>query len=103
MAEGAQCAADLPLPAREICVFEGRDGAFELYDDAGDGMAYLDGGYIRIPMRYEDSAGVLALGASEGNIGADCDMKIRFIRKDGGQDVRTIRYRGAALHVPLRG
>ena len=103
VAEGAQCAADLPLPAREICVFEGRDGAFELYDDAGDGMAYLDGGYIRIPMRYEDSAGVLALGASEGGIGADCDMKIRFIRKDGGRDVRTIRYRGAALHVPLRG
>lgn len=103
VAEGARCAADLPLPARELWVFEGRDGALELYDDAGDGMAYLKGEYLLIPARYEDGPGTLTLEAARGQIPVDCELTLRYIRRDGTRDARTVRYRGERLRVALRG
>ena len=50
-AEGAQCAADVPTPARELTVYEGADGMLLLYDDAGDGY----GQGTTIPVRYSET------------------------------------------------
>ena len=56
---GAQCAAEA-VP-RELWVFCGADGAFTLYDDAGDGPA--DG--ARAVLRYSEAAGKLSVEAGD--------------------------------------
>jgi alpha-glucosidase (family GH31 glycosyl hydrolase) len=38
---------------REIRVYAGDDGAFELYDDAGEGLGYRADEFGRTPLRYE--------------------------------------------------
>ncbi|MBR3505153.1 MAG: DUF5110 domain-containing protein [Clostridia bacterium] len=45
--------------ACELCVFPGADGAFTLYEDAGDGYGYENGGYTLTSLRWNDSAGKL--------------------------------------------
>ena len=99
VSEGAECVGDLPLPAREIWVFRGADGAFELYDDAGDGMEYLSGAYIRIPLRYEEASRTLTIGAARGNMRVDCEMRIRFVGADGAQYLQSIHYDGEEVCV----
>ena len=99
VAEGARSAADLPLPAREILVFGGADGEFQLYDDAGDG--YAEG--LVIPMRYEDAGGTLTLGRCEGNLPEPADLTVRFLRPGGVSVVRTVRYTGEETRVRARG
>ncbi len=41
----------------EIRIYAGRDGEFELYNDAGDGYDYENGDYTRIRIKYSDSDG----------------------------------------------
>lgn len=94
VASGAECAGDLPLPAREIWVFCGADGAFELYDDEGDGHGCLAGQFISIPLAYDEAARTLTLGRAKGNLQADCDIRVRFMRPDGSQHVLDVAYNG---------
>ena len=95
MAEGAQCAADLPIPAREIQVYGGADGAFELYDDAGDG----DAQGLMIPLRYDDAAATLTLGEVVGELPEPVAISVRLVRPDGTQAEKTVRYTGEAARV----
>ena len=95
VATGAQSAADLPLPTREVWVFAGADGRFELYDDAGDGPA--EG--VRIPMRYEDAAAALTLGVCEGRLPEPAEIRFRLIRPEGAPIEKTARYDGTGQRI----
>ena len=97
-AEGAVCAADVPLPPREILVYGGADGAFLLYDDAGDGY----GPGITIPLRYEEAAGALVLEAAEGSLPEAADIRIRLTAPDGKRTEKTVRYDGSRVRISLR-
>ena len=97
-AEGAVCAADVPLPPREILVYGGADGTFLLYDDAGDG--YSPG--ITIPLRYEEAAGALVLEAAEGSLPEAADIRIRLTAPDGKRTEKTVRYDGSRVRISLR-
>ena len=99
VSEGACCAADLKTPAEELLVFGGADGAFTLYDDAGDGMDYLRGEYLRIPLRWDERNGTLSAGEAEGSLAADTVFRVRLFRPDGREEVRTLPYRGKAARV----
>jgi alpha-D-xyloside xylohydrolase len=90
VAEGAQCAADLPLPAREILAFGGADGSFELYDDAGDG--YGEG--IMIPLKYEDRKRMLTIGQAKGSLPEAIALTVRLRQQDGTEENRQVRYGG---------
>ena len=59
MAAGLQYADQRPEGPLELRVYRGADGAFDLYDDAGDGYAYEDGDYAVTPLRWDDAAGAL--------------------------------------------
>ena len=98
VAEGAMCAADLPVPAGEYCVFGGADGRMELYDDAGDG--YEDG--ITIPMEYSDAGAALTIGRAAPVLPEAVNMTIRLYRPDGTQVCRTVLYDGSETRVSLR-
>ena len=98
-AEGAVCAAG--AAAWELWVFEGRDGAFDLYDDAGDGPAFAEGAHALVPLRYEDASGTLAVGAVQGGMAVDWPLDIRLIRRDGTWNITRARYRGQATELTL--
>ena len=86
VAEGAQCAADVPVPAREIRVFGGADGTFDLYDDAGDG--YGEG--ITIPLTYDDGKGTLTAGPVNGRLPEAVEITVRICRPDGTEESRLL-------------
>ena len=97
VAEGAQCAADLPVPAREYLVFGGADGRMELYDDAGDG--YETG--ICIPIEYKDADARLVFDRIAGELYEPVKMTIRLIRPDGVRVCRQAVYDGNELSISL--
>ncbi|WP_174298412.1 TIM-barrel domain-containing protein, partial [Sphingomonas bacterium] len=82
----------------ELHVHAGRDGRFTLYEDAGDGDGYRHGQCARIPLRWDDAARRLTIGA---RVGSYPDMRpvTRFAVRlvDGGEAhaVRTVRFDGA--------
>jgi len=59
MAEGLQYADQKPEGPLEVRVYAGADGAFELYDDAGDGYGYENGEYTLTLLQWNDAAGQL--------------------------------------------
>ena len=85
---------ELSGPADELLVFSGADGAFTLYDDAGDGMEYLQGEYIRIPLHWDDRNRILTLGKAEGSISVSAGLQVRLVFPDRSESVRTIRFTG---------
>ena len=99
LARGATCVRDLPLPARELWVFCGADGAFELYDDEGDGHGHASGAYVSIPLAYTEDTRTLTIGRAKGNLKIRCDMRVRFVRPDGSQYVLNVPYQGKELQV----
>jgi alpha-D-xyloside xylohydrolase len=50
----------------EIRIYKGANGAFTLYDDAGDGYNYETGEYSQIPLAWDDTAKQLTIGARTG-------------------------------------
>lgn len=95
VATGAHSAADLPVPARELTIYAGADGAFDLYDDTGDGP--VDGAVL--PLRYDDAEKVLTLG--DCHLPEPVDIAVRLIGPDGSRVDRMVRYRGARMRVEL--
>ena len=95
VATGAHSAADLPVPARELTIYAGADGAFDLYDDAGDGP--VDG--AALPLRYDDAEKVLTLG--DCHLPEPADIAVRLIGPDGSRVDRMVRYRGEGMRVEL--
>ena len=96
-AEGAQCAADLPVPARELSIFGGADGSLALYDDAGDG--YEPG--VLIPMRYEDAGSMLYLDRMTGEMPEAIEIIVQLYRPDGSRDSRKVRYDGNGIQLRI--
>ena len=98
VAEGARCAADVPVPAREFLVFSGGDGAFDLYDDAGDG--YAEG--MTVPLRYREADASLTLGRITGAMPEAADITARLYLPDGRRIDRTFRYDGGETNIRFR-
>ena len=59
-------AGERPDAPIEVRVYRGADGTFDLYEDAGDTYNYEKGEHSTIPMRWDDAAGTLTIGAREG-------------------------------------
>jgi alpha-D-xyloside xylohydrolase len=82
---------DAPL---EIRVYRGADGAFTLYDDAGDGYGYERGEHAIIPLTWNEQSATLTIGDRAGTYpGMQTRQQFRvvFVR-DGhgaGPDVAT--------------
>ena len=97
-AENAECAADLPVPAREFLVFGGADGAIQLYDDAGDG--YGDG--LMIPIHTLEAGRMLETGRILGELKEPVRMMFRLLEPDGNKLSREIVYDGNAAAVSFK-
>ncbi|WP_020524112.1 glycoside hydrolase family 31 protein [Catelliglobosispora koreensis] len=53
-----------------VRVFPGADGAFKLYEDAGDGWGYESGDYERFTLEWRDAQRTLVTGARSGKVRA---------------------------------
>ena len=102
LSAGACSAAELNSPADELVVFAGADGCLDLYDDAGDGMEYLQDKYLRVPFRWDDSACRLLAGKSDGSLPADFSVPVRLVRPDGSSEIRPFRYSGEPAVLEFR-
>ena len=96
------CTAELKCPADELLVFSGADASFTLYDDSGDGMEYLHGEYIRIPLRWEEQSSTFVAEASEGSLPVDTVFRVRLLRPDGTSDLRVMPYHGKPVRLAFR-
>jgi alpha-D-xyloside xylohydrolase len=70
--------ANQPVDSIEIRVYQGENGSFVLYEDAGDGYEYEKGKYMEIPFTYAESTKQLTIGVRKG--GFDQMKAIRFFK-----------------------
>jgi alpha-D-xyloside xylohydrolase len=67
-----------------VHVFTGADASFTLYEDQGTDMGFDRGEFSRIPMQWDDAAGVLTIGAREGSYpGMTQSRTIALVVHDG--------------------
>jgi alpha-D-xyloside xylohydrolase len=105
-------AAQNPGGPIELRIYRGADGAFNLYDDAGDSYDYEHGQHAVIPTRWNDSTGVLTIGAREGSYPGMVEKRTFRIVLVGsghgtGGDVtdkadKVIAYDGREISVNIR-
>ena len=88
---------DLPLT---LTVYPGADGAFTLYDDAGDGYGYERGEYARIALRWNDARRTLTLGARTGAYPA-MPQQLHLTLCAVGAETKTAVYDGQEMSVQL--
>ena len=79
----------------------GADGAFTLYDDAGDGYGYEQGEYARIPMVWKDETGQLTIGERMGSYPGMSATCIFHVHTPVEKSVEIL-YNGQAITVQLQ-
>lgn len=101
LGKAVQYADQAPQGLVELRVYAGADGAFTLYDDAGDGYAYERGERATIGLAWNDAARRLDLGARAGTFpGLTRERTFKVVLVDGrGMRSKVIRYDGAATAV----
>ena len=92
-------------------VYAGANGAFSLYEDDGVSRRYLNAGFSRIPLSYDDATATLTIGAREGRyegMPTKRTFRVRWIGSESpgaldfdSSDV-TVAYDGTTRTVKLR-
>jgi alpha-D-xyloside xylohydrolase len=95
-----------------LTVYQGADGSFDLYDDAGTTYGYERGEFSRIPMRWDQRSGLLTIGAREGSypgMPTTRTFRVRFINGAtrtatdwDAANAQVVEYTGAAVQVRRR-
>jgi alpha-D-xyloside xylohydrolase len=88
----------------ELRVYPGRDGRYELYDDAGDGYGYETGQRAVVPIAWSDGQHRLTLGAREGRypgMPSSVTFRIRCGAGPDGSAAQEVRYDGAPVAVAM--
>ena len=93
-------------------VFTGADGSFELYQDDGTSMGYAKGEFARVPVRWDERAQTLTIGARQGRYPGMAErrnLSVRFYGPDravtpdfAANAAISMVYDGKAITVPRR-
>jgi alpha-D-xyloside xylohydrolase len=94
--EYADAVADKEL---ELQVYDGADGEFTLYEDAGDGYGYENGEFTEIPLSWKEKERTLTLGQRKGSF-AGMQQERSFVVVCGDKKVK-ISYTGEEVTVTL--
>ena len=89
---------ELGNPPVEIKVFPGADGAFTLYDDAGDGYQYEQGEFSEIPLKWDDAKKTLTIGERKGRYLGMAEARDFVVALPCGT-VKHVKYEGKSLDV----
>ena len=93
---------ELPDPVIELHIYPGCDGAFQLYEDAGDGYDYEAGEFSVIHIQWHDMRRTLTVGPRVGAfIGMQATRTFLAVIHDGPQarTTREVRYSGTQIEV----
>lgn len=85
----------------EIRVYDGADGEFTLYNDAGDGYAYEKGDYAIIDIRYRHADQTLCFGKAQGKFPHQEHFTLKRIAHGCVACAVTFRYGGEAIEISL--
>jgi alpha-D-xyloside xylohydrolase len=98
-----------PADPLTVWVYRGADAAFELYEDDGVSYGYERGAFATIPLRWDEAAGTLTIGARTGSFpGMPAAREVRVVFVSRAAPVghsaapaaaRTVRYDGRPLSV----
>ena len=84
-----------------ILIYQGADGKFTLYNDAGDGYDYQEGTYWSIEMEYHDHIRRLRMSNVSGKMEFQNHFKITFIKTSGVRESFHIKYFGKEISYLL--
>jgi len=85
----------------ELRVYPGKDGTFQLYDDAGDGYGYEKGEYATVNLTWNDQRRTLDIAPRQGGF-EGLRKTVRFRVTCATQpDAKLATYDGAALAVAM--
>jgi alpha-D-xyloside xylohydrolase len=103
--------ASEPQDALEIRIYPGKDAAFDLYEDAGDGYGYERGARAITRLRWDDHQKILSIADRKGSfrgMTAKHTLQIVLVRPGYGigdtaasSSDRNINYDGHALKIDL--
>lgn len=93
-----QYVGQISNPHVDIKVFPGADGAFVLYDDAGDGYQYEEGEFSEIDLKWNDAAKTLVIGARRGSYPGMAKERDFIVTLPDGAS-RSVRYCGEKIEV----
>lgn len=106
-----QYTGEKPADPLTLCIFEGRDGKFTLYEDEGTTYGYEKGVFATLDMDWDNAGRKLSVGQWQGTYPGmlkNRTLQVKLIRKDGkgGIDapqvpVKTIVYTGEPVIVEL--
>jgi alpha-D-xyloside xylohydrolase len=94
-----QYAAEKPADPIELRVYRGADASFDLYEDENDNYNYEKGVHAIIPMRWNEAAQSLTIGARVGSFPGMLTNRTFRVVFDGGGPGRTVSYSGSAQTV----
>ena len=95
-----QHADDLPDAPLEVHVYPGRDGAFGLYEDEGDGYDYEAGDFSTIELTWEDRLRRLTVSERRGEFpGMLQERELILVLHVEGAEPQRRGYRGQPLEV----
>ena len=84
-----------------LYVFGGADGAFTLYNDAGDGYGYENGEYAMVPITYRSGDQTLMFGHAEGGYPCQASFAVKLVTDGQVKDCGVVRYQGKATALRL--
>lgn len=87
-----------------LIVNTGADADFTIYEDDGTSYAYEKGEFSKIPVHWDEKAGVLTIGQREGSFPGMSQVKrflVMFNGLDGVQPV-PVEYSGKEVKIPGR-
>ncbi|MHB1021726.1 MAG: glycoside hydrolase family 31 protein [Acidobacteriaceae bacterium] len=105
-------AGEKPAAPVDLRIYRGADGSFNLYEDEGDTYNYEKGEHSMIPMRWDDAAATLTIGARQGSFpGMVKERTFRVILVSENHGVggeitanadKEVSYNGQAVTVKLK-
>lgn len=104
-----QYTGEKPMDPVTLCVYEGADGSFTLYEDSGSGYGYERGEISKIPLTWSQGKRTLTIGKRGGHFPGMLEKRmfnVIFVSREKGRGVdseakadRVVSYTGDALEV----
>ncbi len=106
-----QYTAEKPADPITLYVYTGRNASFSLYEDENVNYNYEKGAFANIPLRYDEAAKTLTIGARQGTFTgmvAQRTFRVVWVRKDrptawapDAAAAQSVIYAGNALTVKM--
>lgn len=104
MGEGTRHAGEWLDHEVTVQVYDGADGNFSWYLDAGDGYGYENGEYTVVNIKFNNATKTLTISDMEGSYPNMADartLQIKFVSEGKATEVTTISYVGKEMTVQL--